>query len=96
MKYKKNEATFKESELKLMKYQYAVSHETPLKFKIGEKVFLKSNPEVVLVVVDVTLDSVIVKVKNGVEEMSFPPQCLLQYKFAGLIEYKRKFQICFN
>jgi len=91
--------SYKENDLELNHIQYQISWLGTSNFKCREKVFLKSNPEFPLTVVKVGLESVFVrserKNKKG-ELFAFPPECILQYKYAALIEYYRKYNLCLN
>jgi hypothetical protein len=90
---------FNQDELSLCKWQYTISHNNPNDFKIGEIVFLKSNPDYELVVCAINENTITVMWNNfghKTESNEFPPQCILQYKYASLLTYDRKFLICIN
>lgn len=76
------------NDLRLFDIQHQVRHESTDKFKIGERVFLKSNPEVPLIVYRITEKEITViwndKLGNT-HTWDMPPQCILQYKYAGLV-----------
>lgn len=80
--------------------QYQVRFESSLDFVVGEKVFLKSNPELPLTVTHVGILFNSVEVmwmsNKSINITKFPPQCLLPYRFAGLIIIKEKHYICSN
>jgi hypothetical protein len=55
--------------LRLAPLQYSIRHSSPNDFKIGEKVFLKSNPEFPLEVIEIGETKVKVEVlATGVHE----------------------------
>jgi len=85
---------FKKEDLKLCDFQYQIIHENVNDFEIGEEVFLKSNPEYSLKVYSFGEKKVVVG--EYAPTMLFPPQCILQYKYSGLIIWKRKYEICIN
>lgn len=94
-----NEDLFNENDLRHSKIQYVVRHTSSNMFKAGESVFLKSNPEVKLIVFDTSDKEVEVVHANDLacfEHMTFPPECLLQYRYAGLVELNKKYKICIN
>jgi hypothetical protein len=76
--------SFNESELGKCEWQYQVVHQTTEKFKSGELVFLKSNPECPMKVLLINPKEVLCIPVNGKNIYNFPPQCLLQYRYAGL------------
>lgn len=87
--------------LKKCDNQYLVSNKSIFDFRIGEKVFLKSNPEFAIVVsgFDKPNKTVICKYfnsKGDLKFVDFPPQCILSYKYAGLIIIKDKWYISLN
>jgi len=86
------------NDLELVDYQYKITHNSTNIFNIGEEVFLKSNPEIKLIVYSINKKEIttIRYIKNEIDLNSFPPQCLLQYKYRGLLKYKNKFNICLN
>jgi hypothetical protein len=79
--------------------QYTIRWHSVHDFKIGEKVFLKSNPDWPMEVCDIQ-DNKVLTCWNDIyghkQCCDFPPECMLQYKFAGLITFKKKYQICLN
>lgn len=85
---------FKKEELKVSDLQYLVSHDTTLKFKIGDIVFLKSSPEIPLEVVDVNMKKVYCKFDRGIIKLY--PQMILHYKDAGLMVFKKEYIISLN
>ena len=93
---KNNKKIFNKNELKLNPFQYFVRHETTLKFQIGDKVFLKSNPEYPLNVYDIDLKYIHCVDDNGVIHNDFPPETLLHYKDAGLVVFNKEFMISLN
>ena len=79
--------------------QYSVRHTSIRKFQVGEVVFLKSNPEWRMAVskIEKELVSVTWKSKDGrVQIAKFPPECILQYKYAGLISWNSEHEISIN
>ena len=97
-----NYAAFNEDDLKLTDFQYEIKHTDVNCFKEKEEVFLKSNPEVSMKVFGISkmFNHVLVLVKNtngGLDQIhSFPPECLLQYKYRALLKWKQKYSICIN
>jgi len=87
---------FDRDDLELNDWQYLISYDSTLKFKTGDIVFLKSNPEIKLKVVDVTIDKVFCIHKDTNIIMDFFPQTILHYKDAGLIVYKREHIVSLN
>jgi hypothetical protein len=91
--------SYKPGDLLRADWQYTINHKTTDKFKKGDKVFLKSDPEFTFEVMTVLNDKVIVFHKThpgGCVITHFPPQCLLQYKYAGLMTGKRIISISLN
>jgi len=90
------EGAFNPRQLKKIPWQYTIRHQHVLNFQIGEKVFLKSNPEVPLVVISITSDAIYCRCPQGELEY-FLPQTILQYKWAGLQQNdKTGIKICLN
>ncbi len=90
--------SFNSEELRKSDIQYLIRHTSTSKFKKGEIVFLKSNPEQPIKVEFISEKQVYcswMSVDGIKQNASFPPQCLLQYLYAGLIVYKGK-PICLN
>ncbi len=85
---------FKKDDLILCEFQYEVRHTDINRFKIGEKVFLKSNPEVPMTVDSIDYKEVICKHKDNLHH--FPPECILQYEHSMFLVWKRKFALCLN
>lgn len=95
------ETSFNSEDLIPHTWQYAVCHQSNKCFKTGEKVFLKSNPDKVLIVA-------LPDFKGGVlcfwfdndENLSshvFTPQTILQYRYRPLIiSSDKKYSICLN
>lgn len=92
------EKIFKAKDLRLCDFQYEVRHTDINNFSEGEKVFLKSNPEHPMTVhsVDGNITCIWYSTNEELQICSFPPECLLQYKYAGLLTWKKKFSICLN
>jgi hypothetical protein len=79
--------------------QYKVRHHSTDCFKIGEVVFVTLDPNLPVKVVKVKENEVIISnpLTDGTFQIcSLPPECLLQYKYAGLIVYKKQYDICLN
>ena len=91
-----NTGAFKAEDLKLCDFQYEIKHNSIDDFKVGEEVFLKSNPETPMKVYGFSEDKKSVLTSMGDNKYSFPPECLLQYKYAGLLIAKRKHKICLD
>lgn len=90
---------FEEEDLRMCDWQYTVRHQNTSSFLIGEKVFLKSNPEQILSVTSIGKNSITVSwvdFRGGVLLHSFPPQCILQYRYASLFTYKKRFHVTLN
>ena len=79
---------FNKNDLKLKDFQYQVSYDTTLNFRIGDTVFLKSSPDVPLKVVGIDSEKIHCKFDNGF--IIVKPQMILHYKYAGLLSFKRK------
>lgn len=82
------QAMFSQDDLRLYPIQYTVRHKSVDSFKIGEYVFLKSNPEVRLIVVSLnTKDNlVLIKLEFTEDYYEFSPECILQYTQSSLID----------
>ena len=91
---KLNSEKFKADDLILSDLQYEIIHKTTDAFTIGEKVFLKSNPEIPMTVEFIEYQKVICKHQDTL--IPFRPEIILQYKYSVLLIYKRKFKICLN
>jgi hypothetical protein len=82
--------------------QYKIKHHSPDCFKEDETVFLVSNPEHPMRVLCTTDNEVFVISDEGLYPcvhatiFPLPPECLLQYKYAGIKVYKKKYDICLN
>lgn len=81
-------------------WQYEVIHRKPTDFKIGEEVFLKSSPDRKMKVRSIGEKNVITSWigTDGKGHMhSFPPQYILQYKYAALlVDRTDSYRICLN
>lgn len=77
--------------------QYQIVHDFASLFKIGQKVFLRSNPKLVLTVINIIDDLVEAswEKENKTYKNYFPPQSLLQYNYAGLIYWNNN-EMCLN
>jgi hypothetical protein len=90
---------FKEGDLQLYDWQYQICHTNINMFKVGQTVFLKSNPESAMKIFSIDSKSITTKWKsnNGSDEIcAFSPRCLLQYKYAALLLGKNKYKVCLN
>ena len=93
------EEIFKKNNLKLCDWQYTIRHTNANCFKIGEKVFLKSNPEHQMIVYFIEGNNVTTIWFTKTNEMQlckFSPECILQYKYAGLLVYKQRHYVALN
>jgi len=90
---------FNVNDLILCDWQYTIRHTNTKCFKNGEKVFLKSNPDHIMIVYDITDKKIITtwKDNSGAEQYcDFTPECILQYKFASLKTFRKKHSVCLN
>jgi len=96
MIYKSNK--FNTNDLRKCKWQYTIRHTTTDDFDIFEIVFLKSNPEFPLMVVNYNDHNVECIPLSSQENIThdYPPEALLHYKHAGLLTYKEKYNISLN
>ena len=91
--------SFNVNELRLCDMQYKMRHINVNNFNEGEKVFLKSNPEHEMTVFNINKGTITVISENDEGEISlieFPPECILQYRFAGLMVWKNLYELCLN
>jgi DNA-directed RNA polymerase subunit RPC12/RpoP len=97
--YLNMEGYFKKEDLRLCDAQYTIRHMDVNCFVCGEKVFLKSNPEHPMTVHSVnksTITTIWYTKTNEMQLCEFPPECILQYKYAGLITYRQKLCVSLN
>ena len=90
---------FDEKDLIKCNWQYSVIHKMSYNFHCGEKVFLKSNPKVIMVVSSVNSFNITASWLNTSGELQlfdFNPECLLQIKYAGLLVYKNRIYVNLN
>lgn len=90
---------FSKSDLVRLDWQYTTVWHNVTDFELGQKVFLKSNPEHQLVVHELGSNSVLTcftNSKGDIQYLNFKPECLLQYEFACLVTYKKDFLVCLN
>ena len=85
---------FRKDDIKLSSWQYLVSHDTTLKFKIGDIVFLKSSSDVPMEIIDMDTQRIHCKYDDGI--ISLYPQMILHYEHAGLLVYKKDYVISLN
>lgn len=79
--------------------QYKIRHTDTNEFKIGEQVFLKAYPEFPMIVKDIRNNKIICEcedVYGNISLESFPPECILQYKYNCLEVWKKKYDICIS
>jgi len=91
----KNEK-FKADDLILCDFQYQIIHRDTNCFKIGERVFLKSNPEVPMNVHSIDEYTQKVICDHDGDLLPFKPECILQYEYSIFMIGKRKFPVCLN
>jgi len=85
------EENFKRGDLQLSDWQYTIIHHSPTNFMCGEKVFLKSNPKYEMIVQYVNKNEITTTtedLKHKFISCEFSPECILQYKYIGLITYR--------
>lgn len=85
--------------LNLCNWQYTIKYHDTSSFVRGEQVFLKSNPEHLMIICDITRDKITTTWKTAygdTQYYEFPPECILQYKYAGLITGIKTFSISLN
>jgi len=90
---------FKQDDLGLCDWQYTIRHTDVNFFVCGEKVFLKSNPEHLMTVHSInkkTITTIWYTKTNEMQLNEFPPECILQYKYAGLVTYRQKLCVSLN
>ena len=90
---------FKQEDLRLCDWQYTIRHDNVNSFVHGEKVFLKSNPEHPMTVHSVNEKSITTiwyNIYNEIQLCEFPPECILQYKYAALKTYRKKLCVSLN
>ena len=80
---------FNKKDLFLCDLQYSVRHTNTDKFELGETVFLKSNPETPMIVLEITEEKIFTDFSD------YPPECVLQYKYASLMNWN-EFEINLN
>ena len=82
----KMESVFNPDDLIKATWQYIICHLTIDCFKIGEIIFLKSNPEYPMIMLSSVDNKIICEDLYGNYEI--PPQCLLQYKYASMLKHE--------
>ncbi len=90
---------FKRKDLNICDWQYTIRHTNTNSFMCGEKVFLKSNPEHSMIVYSINNNNIITSwynIYNELQLCEFPPECILQYKYAGFLTYQDRFHINLN
>jgi len=85
---------FRKEDLELCDFQYQIISKDVNDFEIGEEVFLKSNPEYPLKVYSIGKKEV--NIGEYTSSYSFPPHCILQYRYRALLVWRRKYKICMN
>lgn len=79
---------FNQNALVKVTWQYKVRHTSCVPFMDYRLVFLKSNPELALVVMGINIKTNKIRVHTPVNEtqiIEFPPECLLPFDYAGLV-----------
>jgi len=76
------------------KFQYKITYNNVLYFKINDIVFLKSNPKNKLKIINITPNKIYCEYNNKI--YNFSPQTLLHYKYRGLLIYDDKFELSLN
>jgi len=90
---------FKKEDLRLCDYQYQIKYTSTKSFKKGQVVFLKSNPGVEMVVHDINdkfVETIWYSSDGELQVVNTSPECLLQYKYAGLLIANKKFNVCLS
>jgi len=90
---------FNKEDLVLCDYQYTVRHISADAFTVNESVFLKSNPEVKMTVKSINERTITTEWYDNygiAQTMEIYPQCILQYRYAGLVTYRGKFNFSLN
>jgi hypothetical protein len=94
-----NSNTFGSSEINLCDWQYTIRHSDTSSFVCGEKVFLKSNPELPMIIHSMEDNQVMTTWKDTSGNKrchNFKPECVLQYKYAPLMTVRKIFSVCLN
>ena len=89
----------REDDLILTDFQYLIRHTTVDDFKVGERVFLKSNPEFPMTVYSFDDGEIACEwvAKNSIRNYHFfPPESILQYEYAGLVVFRKLYHMCLN
>ncbi len=89
---------FGENDLKKVDVQYTIFNKSTSDFKPGDKVFLKSNPDLPLEVSYITNTEVVCSVIWALSKNTdrFPPECILHYEDAAFVTIKERFEVCLN
>jgi hypothetical protein len=90
---------FKQDDFRLSDWQYTIRHTDVQNFVCGERVFLKSNPELTMIVHSVNKKNITTRwynIYNEIQLEEFPPESILQYKYVALLTYRRKFFLSLN
>lgn len=90
---------FKQDDLIPSDWQYVIRHTDVNCFVCGEKVFLKSNSEHQMTIHSInesTITTFWYSKTNEIQFCDFPPECILQYKYAGLLSYRQKVFVSLN
>jgi len=91
--------SFNQDDLRHHHTQYKIRNKSIKDFEIGESVFLKSNPELPMIISRFKDDMVVCewKTKGGESQSStFNIHTILQYRYAGLVVYNQKYEFCLN
>ena len=87
------------NDLRVCDWQYEICHLETNLFVTGEIVFMKSSAHYPMIVCFIGKKEVSTLWENTSGEMqceSFPPECILQYRYAGLLVWCGKYKICLN
>lgn len=90
--------TFNEDQLELVEWQYSVRHQSTDAFRLGEMVFLVSDPlhPMWVSALGRQVEVFWFDFDGSIQVTSLPPQCLLQYRYAGLQNWKGEYDVCLN
>ncbi len=93
------DGVFNKDDLIPLECQFTVTWHNVSDFKLGQKVFLKSNPELPMIVHELGDDFILTSIDNknrDIQYIDFKPEMLLQYNLACLVTYNRYFPVCLN
>jgi hypothetical protein len=83
--------------LKLLDFQYETLQKAS-DFSQGDICFLRSSPNVPFKIKNIKGGELEVEWEgcSGIESDWLPAHCFLQYKYASLVVFKRKYSVCLN